>query len=63
MSTDTARQAELRRQIAEEMKNSLGLSNPVNIVQSALENSLDMHNAHIEEENKPSRNRKRSCKA
>lgn len=49
MSTDPAQQAQLRRQIAQEMKDSLPIDAPVQLVQDALENSLDMHNAEIME--------------
>lgn len=49
MATDMARQAELRQQMAKEMADALGVENWKD-VQSALESSLDMHHAHIEEE-------------
>jgi hypothetical protein len=49
MPHDTARSVQLRRQIAEEMKDALGIDQPVANVQSALDNSLDMHHAEIVE--------------
>lgn len=38
---------DLHRKIAEEMKDFLGIDNPVELIQDALENSLDMHDAKI----------------
>lgn len=49
MATDTARQVELRQQMAKEIADALGIENWKD-VELALENSLDMHRAHIEEE-------------
>lgn len=48
MSTDPARQAQLIKQIAQEMTDALGVCS-VGDVQDALENSLDMHHAEIVE--------------
>jgi hypothetical protein len=51
MPQDTARSVQLRRQIASEMRDALGIGEqaPVELVQDALENSLDMHHAEIVE--------------